>query len=250
MGRLTGKTVIVTGAGRGIGASYAHAVAAEGANVAICDVLDTSAVVADIGRAAFGGRVDVGDPSEVAGFVAAVLERFGRVDGLVNNAALFASLGHNKPFEKIGSDEFDQVMRVNVRGVFECSKAVVPVMRAQGYGKIVNISSGTVFKGTPGKAHYVASKGAVIALTRVIARETGRDGIRVNCIAPGFTLSEGVLGWGDDVASHSTPSIASRCIPRAQQPEDLNGALVFLLSPDSDFISGQTLAVDGGSVMH
>ncbi|MGK6315746.1 SDR family NAD(P)-dependent oxidoreductase [Neorhizobium sp. DT-125] len=250
MGRLSGRTVIVTGGARGIGASYAKAVAAEGANVAVCDILDPGEIVSEIGAHAWGGVCDVADAASVRAFVTGVLDRFGRIDGLVNNAALFASLGKNKPFDQIDSEEFDRVMQINVRGVFECCKAVMPTMREQSYGKIVNISSGTFFKGTPGKAHYVASKGAVIALTRVIARETGRDGVRVNCVAPGFTLSEGVLEWGEEVAAHSAPSIASRCIARDQQPEDLNGAVVFLLSAESDFISGQTLAVDGGSVIH
>ncbi|MBR9763376.1 MAG: SDR family oxidoreductase [Rhodobacteraceae bacterium] len=251
MGKLDGKVVIVTGGAQGIGASYARAVVREGGKVAVCDILDTAAIVAELGAdVAMGGPCDVTDEASVVSFVDAVIDRFGRIDGLVNNAALFASLGKNKPFDQIDSAEFDKVLQINVRGIFEVSKAVVPHMRSQGYGKIVNISSGTAFKGTPGKAHYVASKGAVIALSRVMARETGKDGIRVNTVAPGFTLSEGVMEWGDEVARHSAPSVNSRCIPRDQRPEDLDGAIVFLLSPDSDFISGQTLAVDGGSVMN
>lgn len=251
MGRLSDRTVIVTGGAQGIGASYARAVAAEGGNVVVCDVVDTAPIVDELGKQAWGTFCDVSDSAAVDDMVAKAIERFGRIDGLVNNAALFASLGENKPFDEIDPAEFDKVMQINVRGTFECCRAVAPSMRAQEYGKIVNISSGTVFKGVPGKAHYVASKGAVIALTRVIAREMGRHGVRANCVAPGFTLSEGVLGWGDDVAgAHSAPSIASRCIARDQVPEDLNGAVVFLLSADSDFISGQTLAVDGGSVMN
>lgn len=251
MGRLSGRVVVITGGARGIGASYARAAVAEGAKVAVCDVLDTREIVSELGDHAWGRFCDVADQKSVADFFASVLDRFGRIDGLVNNAALFASLGRNKPFEQIDSDEFDRVMQVNIRGVFECCRAALPTMRAQGYGKIVNISSGTFFKGTPGKAHYVASKGAVIALTRVIARELGSDGIRVNCIAPGFTLSDGVLEWqADHLATRSVPTVASRCIAREQQPEDLDGTIVFLLSADSDFISGQTIAVDGGSVMH
>jgi NAD(P)-dependent dehydrogenase (short-subunit alcohol dehydrogenase family) len=248
MGHLTGRTVIVTGAAQGIGASYARALAAEGANVAICDVRDPAEIVAEIGGAAWGGICNVADATSVKTFVTSVLDRLGRIDGLVNNAATFASL-KPKPFEQIESDEFDHVLQVNVRGVFECARAVLPAMRAQGYGKIVNISSGTVFKGTPGMAHYVASKGAVIALSRVMAREVGRDGIRVNCVAPGFTLSDGVRDW-EATPGLNALSIASRCLPRDQLPEDINGAIVFLLSADSDFISGQTLAVDGGSVMN
>jgi NAD(P)-dependent dehydrogenase (short-subunit alcohol dehydrogenase family) len=248
MRRLNGRTIVVTGAAQGIGASYARALAAEGASVAICDVLDPSGIVAEIGNTAWGGVCDVSDAKSIAKFVAAVVERLGRIDGLVNNAAIFASL-KPKPFEQIDSDEFDRVLQVNVRGIFECVRAVLPAMRAQRYGKIVNISSGTVYKGTPGMAHYVASKGAVIALSRVMARELGRDGIRVNCVAPGFTLSEGIVDW-EATASLSAVNIASRCLARDQQPEDINGTIVFLMSPDSDFITGQTLAVDGGSVMN
>ncbi|AZO33610.1 MAG: SDR family oxidoreductase [Mesorhizobium sp.] len=250
MDRLRGRTVIVTGAARGIGASYARALAAEGANVAACDVLDTSNIVAEIGGNSIGGTCDVSSRASVEAFTSRVLDRFGRIDGLVNNGALFASL-KRQPFEQIESEEFDRVMQVNVRGTFEFCRAVMPAMRAQGYGKIVNTSSGTVFKGITNMLHYVSSKGAVIALTRVIAREAGSDGVRVNCLAPGFTLSDGVQSRDpDELNVLSTMTLASRCLPRDQMPEDLNGAVVFLLSADSDFISGQTLVVDGGSVMH
>ncbi|WP_292142286.1 SDR family NAD(P)-dependent oxidoreductase [Mesorhizobium sp.] len=249
MGKLDGKTVVITGGVHSIGAAYVRAAAAEGANVAVCDVLDAASIVAEIGDKAWGRACDVSDRESVESFVAEAIERFGGVDGLVNNAAVFASL-KDKPFENIDPDEFDLVMKVNIRGVFEMCRAVLPSMRARGYGKIVNISSGTLLKGSSGMAHYVASKGAVIALTRVIARESGKDGVRVNCVAPGFMLSDGGHEWGTDATEGlSAPSIASRCLPRDQEPEDLNGAVMFLLSPESDFISGQTLAVDGGSVM-
>lgn len=247
MGRLTGRTIIVTGAAQGIGASYARSLAAEGASVAICDVTPPTSIVAEIGRAAWGSVCDVSASTSVGAFVAEVVNRFGRIDGLVNNAAIFTSL-KPKPFELIDSDEFDRVLQVNVRGIFECARAVLPTMRAQKYGKIVNISSGTFYKGTPGMAHYVASKGAVIALSRVMAREVGRDGIRVNCVAPGFTLSEGVRNW-EAPGDLNAINVASRCIARDQMPEDLNGAIAFLVSADSDFITGQTLIVDGGSAM-
>ena len=249
MARLKDRTIIVTGAAQGIGAAYARSLAAEGANVAICDVVDPSDIVAAIGAAAWGATCDVSERASVEAFVAAVRERFGRIDGLVNNAAIFASLKH-RPFEEIPSDEFDRVFKVNVRGTFECCRAVMPAMRAQGYGKIVNIASGTFFKGSPGMLHYTATKGAVIALTRVVAREAGRDGICVNCVSPGFTLSEGVRDWGEITESMNAMSIASRCLPRVQTPEDLDGAIAFLLSADSDFMTGQVLAVDGGSVMN
>lgn len=250
MGKLDGRTIIITGGAQGIGASYARAIATEGGNVAVCDVLDTAPIIAEIGEKCFGGECDVTDQKSVGDFVASVMTRFGRIDGLINNAALFASLGENKPFEEIDSAEFDKVMQINVRGTFEVCKAVMPHMRKQGYGKIVNVSSVTPFQGTPGKAHYVTSKGAIIALSRVIAREAGKDGICCNVVAPGFTLSDGVLERGEQATLHSARVAASRAISRDQQPEDINGTIVFLLSQDSDFISGQTLVVDGGLVLN
>ncbi len=248
---LTDRVVIVTGAAQGIGATYAEALAKAGAQVALCDRADCGAVLRRIETAGGQGMAttfDITDAPALASFIAAVLARFGRIDGLVNNAAIFATLTPGR-FEDIDSDTFDRVMQVNVRGTFDCIKAVMPTMRAQGYGKIVNIASGTVFKGTPGLAHYTASKGAVIALTRVLAREAGGDGVRINCLAPGFTLSEGLLGASStDVINAMT--LASRCLQRDQIPDDLTGTLAFLLSADSDFMTGQTLVVDGGSVMH
>jgi NAD(P)-dependent dehydrogenase (short-subunit alcohol dehydrogenase family) len=250
--RLKDKVAIVTGAAQGIGADYARALAAEGAAVALADVLDPRAVCGEIG--ASGGRAlarqtDVSDPASVAELMRACVEAFGHVDILVNNAGIFGSLAL-RPFEQIPSDEFDAVMRVNIRGVFECSKAAAPLMRQQKYGKIVNIASGTVFKGTPMLMHYVASKGAVVAMTRCMAREMGNDGIRVNCIAPGLTMSESVRNNPSWTESIIASNMASRALKREANPEDMLGALIFLCSPESDFITGQTIVVDGGSVMH
>lgn len=251
MGRLNGRTAIVTGAAQGIGETYAKALAAEGANVALCDLQMPKRVTAEIkaaGGQAFGQACDITDPTALAGFVNRTVELYGGLQVLVNNAALFGPLGQ-KPFHQISSAEFDRVMSVNVRGTFECAKAVLPVMSRQRYGKIINIASGTVFKGTPFMAHYVASKGAVVALTRALARELGDNGVCCNCLAPGLTMSDAVRNnqiWAAPVAAN----IASRCLKREETSEDLIGALIFLAAADSDFITGQTLVVDGGSAMH
>jgi NAD(P)-dependent dehydrogenase (short-subunit alcohol dehydrogenase family) len=246
--RLAGRVAIVTGAGQGIGKVYARALAAAGAKVGLLDLADPAAVADEIradGGEAVSGAADVTSPAAVAALVAETERRFGAVHVLVNNAALFTAL-RSQPFEQIASEEWDRVMAVNTRGPFECAKAVLPAMRRQGYGKIINIASGTVFKGSPNLLHYVASKGAVVAMTRVMARELGADGISVNCIAPGFTESEMAL----EHAKRSGPTVASRCFKRPETPEDLVGTLVFLASGESDFITGQTILVDGGSVMH
>jgi NAD(P)-dependent dehydrogenase (short-subunit alcohol dehydrogenase family) len=252
MARLSGVSAIVTGAAPGgIGAVYAKALAAEGAKLSLCDVEPVEATVAAIketGGTAIGRLCDVTDPRSVAALVRATDEAFGGVQVLVNNAALFGKISQ-KPLMEIPSEEWDRVMAVNTRGPFECVKAVVPVMRRQNYGKIINIASGTVFKGTPNMLHYVSSKGAVVAMTRAMARELGELGIRVNAIAPGLTLSEVVKGRNDYGAMRSV-NVQSRCLKREEEPDDLVGTVVFLASHDSDFMTGQTMLVDGGSAMH
>ncbi len=251
MGRLDGKVAIVTGGGRGIGVEYAKVLAVEGAKVAVTDIVDTETtvnIIKQAGGEAIGIHCDVTDPANIRAMVAETVDTFGRLDILVNNAALFADLKQGS-FLDIDEAEWDRVMQINTRGVFSCTKAAVPEMKKNGYGKIINIESGTVFKGTPMLLHYVSSKGAQIAFTRALAREVGDDGITVNCIAPGLTMSEKVVA-DEQWTAVKDGNTASRAIKREQVPEDLIGALVFFSSPDSDFITGQTLVVDGGSAMH
>lgn len=250
--RLQGRVAIVTGAAQGIGARYAAALAAAGAAVVCGDVVDAGPVaqrIREAGGQALALHADVTSSASMQALAAATLEVFGRIDVLVNNAGLFANLAM-KSFEQIDAAEWDRVMAVNVRGPFECAKAVVPHMRTQGYGKIINIGSGTVFKGAPMLLHYVTSKGAITAMTRSLARELGDAGIRVNTLSPGLTASENTLANPAWQGAVSANNIASRAIKREVTPEDLCGTLVYLASADSDFVTGQVIVVDGGSVMH
>ncbi len=251
MGKLDGKVAIVTGAGRGIGVEYAKVLAEEGAKVTVSDIIDpttTVNIIKQAGGEAMGVECDVTRPEQIESMVSKTVEAYGKLDIMVTNAALFADL-QQKSFLEIDEAEWDRVMQVNTRGVFSCVKAAVPEMKKNGYGKIVNIASGTVFKGTPMLLHYVSSKGAQVAFTRALAREVGDDGITVNCIAPGLTMSEKVID-DDQWIAVKDGNTASRAIKREQVPEDLIGTLVFFASSDSDFITGQTLVVDGGSAMH
>ena len=249
MSRLAGKTVVITGAGRGIGAVMAKRMAQEGANVVVTDVLDTKGTVEAItetGGSAIGISVDVTSDDNLAAMVETTEKAFGSLDILVNNASIFAAL-QPKPFMQIDNDEFDKVMTVNARGVHQATRAVVPAMLRAGGGKIVNIASGTFYYGAPGLSHYTASKGAVIALTRCHGRELGDKNIQVNAIAPGLTESEALQGnTGFDPAR--APTVQSRSIKREMLPEDLLGTLMYLITPDSNFVTGQTLNVDGGKV--
>ncbi len=252
MGKLDGRVAIVTGAAQGIGAAYAKRFAAEGAKVCVSDILDCTNVVdtiAQSGGEAFGLECDVSDGAQVENMVAKTVERWGKVDIMVPNAAIFATLERGS-FLDIGVDDWDRLMAVNVRGVYLCLKAVVPVMKRAGYGKIINISSSTVQMGVPMMLHYVSSKGAVDAMTRALAREVGDDGIRVNSIAPGFTMSERIEAQRDKLRFNVELSLKGRALKRDEVPEDLVGAMVFLASADSDFITGQTIVIDGGLVRH
>ncbi len=252
MKRLRGAAVIVTGAARGIGAAYAKALAAEGANVVIADILDTSSVVTEItgiGGNAIGISCDVTDNASVEGLVARVVTEYGKIDALINNAAIFAEISH-KRFEDIPDSEWGRVMQVNVEGVWRVSKAVVPHMRTAKYGKIVNVASTTALKGTPMMLHYVSSKGAILAMTKAMAREVGEDNICINAIAPGLVMSDGLVSggnWSDEWFDNNTNS---RAFKRRAMPEDMVGTIVFLASKEANFITGQTVVVDGGSVPH
>ena len=252
MKRLSGRVAIVTGAARGIGAAFAQGLAAEGARVVVADILDTARTVgaiAEAGGEALGIAADVADAGSVAAMVEATLSAFGGIDILVNNAAIFANI-ELQPFTEISVEVWDRVMAVNVRGPFLCARAVAPVMRQQKRGKIINISSGTVFKGAPMLLHYVSSKGAILAMTRSLARELGGDNICVNCIAPGFTESEGVRQQQGFDAAQKQMQVDVRALKRVETPEDLVGTCVFLASSESDFITGQTIVVDGGAITH
>jgi NAD(P)-dependent dehydrogenase (short-subunit alcohol dehydrogenase family) len=253
MARLAGRVAIVTGGAKGIGRHYSFALAAEGARVMIADIADGEDVAREIAAAHGANSVasvvaDVSDEAVVKKLVAAAIERFGRIDILVNNAALFAPLAEQKCTE-IDAATWDQVMAVNLRGSFLMVKHVAPHMQVQGYGKIINIGSGTAYRGIPWMLHYVTSKGGIMAFTRALARELGEHGIRVNTLAPGFTMSDTVMAQNPGhVASARERAVASRSLKRDETPADLLGALVFLASADSDFVTGQTIAVDGGNV--
>jgi NAD(P)-dependent dehydrogenase (short-subunit alcohol dehydrogenase family) len=239
MSRLDGKVAIVTGGSQGIGRAIADGLAAAGAEV----------VVADLNPPDGGIRADVSSEADVERMVREAVERHGRVDVLVNNAGLYASIPM-RPFTEIPLDEWRQVMDVNVASMFLTCRAVAPVMREQGGGKIVNISSGAPFRGVPFVLHYVTSKGAIVAFTRALARELGKDGILVNCVAPGFTMTEGVKANPEVVEKLRDVSVAARTLQRDQVADDVVGAVVFLSGPGSDFVTGQTMVIDGGQYFH
>ncbi|MFI5267650.1 MAG: SDR family NAD(P)-dependent oxidoreductase [Chloroflexota bacterium] len=252
--RLDGKVAIVTGGGKGIGFHYAQGLAGEGASVVLAEIDAEAAERSAAQLRATGARAldvptDVSDERSVKAMVQRVVGVYGRVDVLVNNAAIFASerVTHG-PFDQIPVEEWDRLFAVNVRGIWLCCKEVVPQMRQQGGGSIINISSGTAWKGSPNMLHYVTSKAAVAGLTRALAREIGAaSGIRVNTIAPGLTESETLLPNMSDTDRQR--ALRERIVQRAESPDDLVGPMLFLASDDSAFMTGQTLHVDGGSVL-
>jgi NAD(P)-dependent dehydrogenase (short-subunit alcohol dehydrogenase family) len=248
VGSLEGKVAIVTGGSQGIGLAIARGLAEEGARIVVADLERAEEAAAELPDGV-GLTADVSVETEVARVVEQTLASCGRIDVLVNNAGLYASLAM-RPFEEIPIDEWRRVMDVNVLSMFLCCRAVVPVMRAQGGGRIVTVSSGTPFRGVPYLLHYVTSKGAIVAFTRALARELGKDGILVNCVAPGFTMSDGVLAHPEVIEKLRDVSVASRTLQRDQVPEDVVGAAVFFSGPGSAFVTGQTMVIDGGQYFH
>jgi 3-oxoacyl-[acyl-carrier protein] reductase len=246
---LEQKVAIVTGAARGIGREFVRALAQAGAKVVAADVNDCSETVAAAGGAAIGVRVDVAEAASAQVMADAAAAAFGRIDVLVNNAALYGTLKGGR-FDRISEADWDAAMRVNVKGLWQCCKAVVPEMRKVGGGSIVNMASLAALYGTPFALHYTVSKAAVIGLTRALARELGRDNIRVNSIAPSAVLTEGTKEFFGDKHERALEVIAAgQSIARNLQPGDLAGAMLWLASAQSAFVTGQTIAVDGGTVM-
>jgi NAD(P)-dependent dehydrogenase (short-subunit alcohol dehydrogenase family) len=250
--KLAGKVAIVTGGGAGIGRTLAEGLARAGAQVVIADLHgaeEAAAALAGEGHAALGVAADATVEADMARMAAAAQARFGGIDVLVCNAAVFATL-QPKPFEQLSAAEWRRVMDVNTLGVFLTVQACLPALERSAAARIVTISSGVAFKGNALYLHYVASKGAVVSMTRALARELGPRRILVNSIAPGFTLSENVLGNAALLEGAGAPSVAGRALARDMYPADLVGAAVFFAGPDCGFVTGQTLVVDGGSYLH
>jgi NAD(P)-dependent dehydrogenase (short-subunit alcohol dehydrogenase family) len=248
MGALDDKVAIVTGGAQGIGHAIAAGLAREGARIVIADLRGAESAASAF-PGGLGLTVDVADEAAVQRMVDETVERCDSIDILINNAGLYASLAM-RPFDQIPLDEWRQVMDVNVASMFLTCRAVTPVMRAGGGGAIVNISSGTPFRGVPFLLHYVTSKGAIVAFTRALAKELGKDEIRVNCVAPGFTMSDGVKQHPKVVEKLRDASVSARTIQRDQEPEDVVGAVVYLAGPSAGFVTGQTIVIDGGQYFH
>jgi NAD(P)-dependent dehydrogenase (short-subunit alcohol dehydrogenase family) len=246
--RLDGKVAVVTGGAQGIGRAIADGLAAEGARIVVADLRGAEEAAAAY-EGGVGLTVDVADEEDVQRLADETVERCGGIDVLVNNAGLYASL-EMRPFEQIPLEEWRRVMDVNVASMFLTARAIVPVMRRRGGGRIVNISSGTPFRGVPFLLHYVTSKGAIVALTRALAKELGKDDVLVNCVAPGFTMSAGVEAHPEVIEKLRDVSVSARTLQRDQLPEDVVGAVVYLCGPGSAFVTGQTIVIDGGQTFH
>ena len=250
-GSLAGKVVVVTGAARGLGREYARHLARQGALVTAADIRDVDETVAEItadGGRALAVNVDVGDEASTAAMAAATVDAFGRIDGLVNNAALYGGLSGGR-FDQLPESDWQKVMDINVAGVWRCCKAVVGPMRESGRGSIVNIASLAAVYGLPFALHYATSKAAVIGMTRALARELGRDWIRVNAVAPSAVMTEGTAEFfGDKLDKAKDVIAAGQSLQRNLETGDLSGTIAYLLSDASEFVTGQTLMVDGGTV--
>ena len=246
---LTDRTVIVTGAATGIGQAFAVGCATQGANVVLADMSpadETVALVEQAGGKALAVRVDVADDTSTRAMAQAALDRFGRIDGLVNNAAYFREVKLT-PFEQLDPAIWDRIFAVNVKGVWQCCKAVMPAMRERKSGSIVNIASVVAVAGQPGYLHYVATKGAVLSMTKGLAKECGANGVRVNVIAPGFVITGATK---DRPVEWQQSFLKARAISREQRPDDVVGTALYLLSDLAGFVSGQTIVVDGGHIMY
>jgi len=252
--RLKDKITIITGAAHGIGKAYARRFAEEGAHVAIADIDDeggeaTAQAIIDAGGSAWAKATDVRSQASVESLMRETMKNFGRIDVLLNNAAIYVTQKLWKgPVEELNLDEWDRVIEVNLKGVFLCCRAAIPIMKQQRAGKIINIASGTFFSGSGNMPHYTTAKGGVVALTRVMARQLGEFGINVNCMTPGSTLSEEAVS--DEVLKRREGSMDKRAFRRIETPADIVGTAVFLASQDSDFVTGQLLVVEGGGIMH
>jgi NAD(P)-dependent dehydrogenase (short-subunit alcohol dehydrogenase family) len=241
---MKGRVAIITGAGQGLGRAFAHGFAAQGAVPVIAEINEDKgrAVAAETGGLYV--RTDVSDPASVDAMARAVLDAYGRIDVLVNNAAIFSTL-EMRPFEEIPLDEWERVLRVNLTGPFLCARAVAPAMRKAGWGRIINIASAAVSLGRPNYLHYIASKAGLAGMTNSLARELGPHGITVNAILPGATFTE--IPRKTVTPEQKKAIVGMQCIPRPELPEDLVGVVLFLASPASGFVTGQALTVDGGA---
>jgi len=252
--RLQSKVVLITGAAHGIGKAYARRFAEEGAEVVIADIdsqggKTVAQALTDSGFAAWARATDVRNYLDVEALIRETADKFGRIDVLLNNAAIYVTEKLWKgPVEELELAEWDRVIEVNLKGVFLCCKAAIPIMKRQRSGKIINIASGTFFSGSGDMPHYTTAKGGVVALTRVMARQLGEWNINVNCMTPGSTMSEDSVT--DEVIERRQGSTGKRAFPRIETPADIIGTAVFLASSDSDFITGQLLVVEGGGIMH
>jgi NAD(P)-dependent dehydrogenase (short-subunit alcohol dehydrogenase family) len=247
---VAGKIVLITGAARGLGAEYARSLGAAGAHVVAGDIADCGLVADAAGNGAFGVHLDVTDVASCDRMAEQAIERFGRIDALVNNAALYGTLRGGR-FNQIAEGDWDAAMAVNVKGIWNCCKAVVPGMRQSGGGSIVNIASLAATYGMPYALHYTTSKAAVIGLTRGLARELGRDSIRVNAVAPSAVLTEGTAEFFGDKMDRGLEVVRTgQSIQRTLEPADLVGTIAWLVGDGSKFVTGQTISVDGGTVMH